>query len=241
MTQPDWIDYPWDQHPVFLATTRLLDQLYPGPREGVTLVDLGCLAGGFSIEFARAGFDVLGIEVRPSNVALCRSRAEEVGLANLRFVEDDAWRLPEYGEFDVTFCSGLLYHLDRPRSFLDMLGRQTRRVLVLNTHVAPYTPIDAFGLSDLEEHEGLLGRWFREYETAEEFDRRDEASLASWDNTCSFWIERHHLIEAVNRAGFSTVMEQYDHLGPAIKDALWQHGPNVYDRCQLIGLKGGAR
>jgi SAM-dependent methyltransferase len=179
MTHPDWKTYAWDQHPVFASTVRLIDRLFPNGSEGVTLVDLGCLEGGFSIEFARRGFDVLGIEVRPSNAAACRARAATLDLPNLRFAEDDAWNLPKYGTFDVVFCSGLLYHLDRPRAFLEMIGRQTKHMLLLNTHVAPYDPIDVFDLGDLEVHEGLLGRWYCEFATEEEFTRRDEVPLSS--------------------------------------------------------------
>ena len=46
-------DYPW-----FRSARRVLDLALPGDRRRYRLADLGCLEGGFSVEFARLGFDV---------------------------------------------------------------------------------------------------------------------------------------------------------------------------------------
>src|ERR671937_236393 len=54
------------------AALRTLRALVP-VREGAAprVVDLGCLEGGYAVEFARAGYDVIGIEGRQSNVDKC--------------------------------------------------------------------------------------------------------------------------------------------------------------------------
>ena len=44
--------------------------------------------------------------------------------------------LGDYGSFDVTFCCGLLYHLEDPVTFLRTVSQLTRRVLILQTHFA---------------------------------------------------------------------------------------------------------
>ena len=102
----------------------------------IRIVDLGCLEGGYSVEFARHGYEVLGIEVREENFANCQYVAEKLQLANLRFVCDDVRNVEKYGMFDVIFCCGLLYHLDAPVSYLQTLGRISRRMLILHTHYA---------------------------------------------------------------------------------------------------------
>jgi len=37
-------------------------------RAKIKIVDLGCLEGGYSVEFARNGYDVLGMEIREINI-----------------------------------------------------------------------------------------------------------------------------------------------------------------------------
>src|SRR5436853_3962197 len=92
-TKPE-IGYTIDQDSRFLAAKRLLSIIFPDPT-GVRLVDLGCLEGGFSVEFARLGYAVLGIEVRESNIAACDFVKKNTNLPNLRFVRDDVWNLED--------------------------------------------------------------------------------------------------------------------------------------------------
>jgi len=40
----------------------------------------------------------------------------------------------KYGSFDATFCRGILYHMDRPRAFLELLSRVTKSVIILHPH-----------------------------------------------------------------------------------------------------------
>jgi hypothetical protein len=60
-----------DQHPVFLSVRRLLQTVYHGCLEGKTIIDVGCLEGGYATEFARLGMTSTGLEVRESNYNNC--------------------------------------------------------------------------------------------------------------------------------------------------------------------------
>jgi SAM-dependent methyltransferase len=199
------LDWEMSQHPLFLATKRAVGAVFPGGHEGRRIVDLGCLEGGYTVEFARMGLDALGIEVRSSNLVNCLYVKEDARLLNLTFAHDDAWNLENYGTFDIIFCSGLLYHLDQPRRFVDLLFKACGRLLVLNTHYATHEATDKFALSDLTENEGLTGRWFIEYEDAE--TRREDTKWAAWDNRRSFWPFKEHLVDALRSAGFTAVLE----------------------------------
>ena len=89
---------------------------------------------------------------------------ENVNLPNLSFKLDNAWNAHKYGPFDVTFCSGLLYHLDKPKKFLDYISSFTSRLLLLHTHFAPEElGANPYRLSDECENEGVRGRWFTEF------------------------------------------------------------------------------
>jgi SAM-dependent methyltransferase len=125
----------WDmsQHPVFVAARAVLFSHYRDRLSGRTVVDLGCLEGGYTVEFARLGMIATGIEVRPSNFALCEAVRTSVALPDLKFIQDDAWNVASYGPFDVVFCSGLLYHLANPRRYLELIAAATLRSIKATT------------------------------------------------------------------------------------------------------------
>jgi ubiquinone/menaquinone biosynthesis C-methylase UbiE len=208
--------------PIFASAKRGLRALYRGDFKGRSLVDLACLDGAHALGFARLGFDVLGVEVRDANFAVCRYVQEQAKLANLRYVQDNAWNLASHGQFDVVFCSGLLYHLDRPREFIRLLGNACRETLILNTHFAPDHETSDFDLSPVTEHEGLRGRWFVE-PLAGGTVERDRALWSSWDNARSFWLMKPDLLQCLHEAGFEVILEAFDFLSPDIRDSL-THG-----------------
>ncbi|MGB9223237.1 MAG: SAM-dependent methyltransferase, partial [Mycobacterium sp.] len=53
------VDHPW-----FISARGILETVFPGDKSKLRLADVGCLEGGYAVEFARMGFRVLGIEVR---------------------------------------------------------------------------------------------------------------------------------------------------------------------------------
>src|SRR5688500_3738251 len=74
-----------------------------GMAEGIRLLDLGCGDGTTALPAARAGADVLGVDIAPNLVAAGNARAAAAGLANLRFEEGDASDLAGLadGRFDL--------------------------------------------------------------------------------------------------------------------------------------------
>ncbi len=184
---------------------------------GRRIVDLGCLGGGYTAEFARLGFDALGIEIRQTNFENCLAVKNAVDLPNLHFVRDNVWNVANYGEFDAVFCCGILYHLDRPREFLRLVSGQCRRIILVQTHFSTLAPIEdspallKFNLSPMSENEGLPGRWYPEHnlDHLAESEALEKMSWTSWENNRSFWIQREYLIEAIHENGFDMVFEQY--------------------------------
>jgi SAM-dependent methyltransferase len=253
-----------DEHPWCIAAKRLLDTVFPGRKDHLRLADLGCLEGGFAVEFARMGFQVVGVEVRESNMAACRVAKERTNLPNLSFVQDDAWNLGKQGSFDAVFCCGLLYHIDRPKQFLEMVSATTTRLLILHTHFAtaraslqPILPralrvrlspvlarlgggsINTYLLSAMAENEGLQGRWYTEFDSETRFRERERAKWASWDNRRSFWLRKEHLLQAISDVGFDLVMEQFDGLDPDIAESMLRGYYKLHDRGTFVGIKTG--
>ena len=242
-----------EAHPWFVSARRVLETVFPGDKKHLRLADLGCLEGGYEVEFARMGFQVLGVEVRDANIAACNYVKSKTNLPNLKFVIDNAGNLAKYGMFDVIFCCGLFYHLDRPKQYLEMLSSVTRKLVILQTHFSTQTrvpaivrklmakmtgiPIAKYSRSRVSQNEGLAGRWFTEFLDEKSFGKRAISKWASWDNRRSFWIQREYLLQAIQHVGFDLVMEQFDSLGPDIAENMLRGYYRTENRGTFIGIK----
>ena len=194
--------------PTSVSYLRTLRLFCPPPAR---VADLGCLEGGYAVHLARSGYDVVGIEGQEENFATCQWVADRARLPNLRFVQDDVRNIRDHGEFDAVLCAGLLYHLDRPVSFLRELGQVTRRLLIVSTNFATEggRELGEMPLSEeLVEHEGRMGRWYSE----------PGGPWSSVGNERSFWLEKRNLLQALIEAGFPTVFEQFDWLGDVVEN-----------------------
>jgi ubiquinone/menaquinone biosynthesis C-methylase UbiE len=94
---------------------------------GVRVLDVACGTGSVALRAARAGADVVGIDISADQLAKARGAAEEEGLA-IRFDEGDCQELP-YGDasFDaVASAFGAIFAPDHQRA-ADELARVCRR------------------------------------------------------------------------------------------------------------------
>lgn len=231
-----------ESHNVFKAASRTIELVFPHEKETLRLVDLGCLDGGYSVGFARMGFATTGIEVRSINYKTCIFVKENVNLPNLSFKLDNAWNAHKYGPFDVTFCSGLLYHLDKPKKFLDYISSFTSKLLLLHTHFAPEElGANPYRLSDECENEGVRGRWFTEFLVAKN-RLRPRARHSSWDNRRSFWLRKEYLLDILGKCGFDLVFEQYDSLGHEIARSMVATDGyyRKQSRCLFTAIRSGS-
>jgi ubiquinone/menaquinone biosynthesis C-methylase UbiE len=66
-----------------------------GITEGLQVLDIGCGDGTTAIPEARAGADVLGVDIAKNLVAAGNKRARQLGLTNCKFQEGDASNLED--------------------------------------------------------------------------------------------------------------------------------------------------
>jgi ubiquinone/menaquinone biosynthesis C-methylase UbiE len=66
---------------------------YLEPRAGEHILDVGCGTGNFSLELARLGVAVTGIDISEAMLAIARRKAEDAGL-NMELLKADARHLP---------------------------------------------------------------------------------------------------------------------------------------------------
>ena len=94
---------------------ELVASLGIGP--GLAMLDLGCGDGTTALPAARAGADVLGIDIAANLVAAGRGRAASAGLANLRFEEGDASNLSSLADRRFDLVLTMFGAMFAPRPF----------------------------------------------------------------------------------------------------------------------------
>jgi len=194
---------------LFNAHMETINVVFPGNKSKLKLIDLGCLHGDYSLGFAQRGLNVLGLEVRKTNYDVCLSRDKSNIKGALNFVQDDCWNIEKYGKFDIVLCAGLLYHLENPHEYLRLLEKACSKLLIINTHFSLPDKEGKFHLSDVVEHEGLRGKWYKEFDPHITMEEREGACLSGWTNNKSFWIQKDYLINAIRKIGFDRVYEDY--------------------------------
>jgi SAM-dependent methyltransferase len=189
--------------------TELVIEACGGSLDGRTVVDLGCLEGGFTLAFAENGAQLaLGIEAREISVRRCELARDLLGLDNAEFVEADIKdELAMRDAFDVVFAAGILYHVSDPAGFLVTMREACKGVALIDTHVA--LEDDAtHGCSVITTRNSgdqtYRGRIFPEYAPDVSDDEKDELLWAAWSDVDSFWPLEDDLVAMIHDAGFAS-------------------------------------
>ena len=103
------------------------------PLAGKTVLDVGSGVGHLARFFVEQGCQVTCVDARPENIAVLRSRYQDIR-ADVLNVEMDS--LDAVGQFDIVFCYGLLYHLENPLAALRNMARACSDLLLLETVIS---------------------------------------------------------------------------------------------------------
>ena len=220
-------------HTRLKRVVQVVSDLSAKPLSECRILDLGCLDGIFSLEFALHGAETIGVEIREANIRKAMFCQEALGLQNLEFRQDDVRNISveAYGRFDAIVCSGILYHLPAADA-VNLVARMVEmvnRVVIIDTHVA-LKPVERFVVGG-DEYWGSL---FREHSARATPEEKAKKLWASADNATSFWFTRPSLVNLLQQAGFASVYECFipAHLNfgkPGIEH------PN---RCTFVAVKG---
>ena len=125
---------------------RNIKVVLPKGMEGRSFLDCGCNCGGYTFAAKEAGasrllgFDAREHWIRQANFLLENREASSEGI---RFEVANLEDAGKYGEtFDITWFSGLLYHLPDPIGGLKLVADKTTEILFLNTATLPLTKPD---------------------------------------------------------------------------------------------------
>jgi len=75
------------------------------------LLDYACGTGGHSIEAAKVGADVIGIDISGASIEIAKRNAADMGVVVDFRVMDAEYTEFEPHTFDVVMCSGVLHHM----------------------------------------------------------------------------------------------------------------------------------
>jgi len=203
------------------------------PLSECRVLDLGCLDGLFSIEFALQGAHVTGVEVREANYRKAEFARAALELETLQFVRDDVRNisLEAYGSYDIVICSGILYHLPTPDVFhvVETMYAMTNRVLIIDTHIS-LSPSATTSHKKKTYH----GHFNTEHSLTDTPEEKERKPLASIDNNTSFWFTRPSLVNLLSHTGFTSVYECFDppHLN------FGRPGLEHLNRCTFLAIRG---
>ena len=116
-------DIPWN---IESPPKALVELVEAGQVQPCKTIDMGCGAGNYAIYFASVGFDVTGVDISPSAIALAEANAEQKGVT-CRFVAADVLGgLPEIGDtFDFAYDWSLLHHVfpEHRKQYVEVVHR----------------------------------------------------------------------------------------------------------------------
>src|SRR5271154_2602995 len=137
-----WQTLPEGLEPVELALRKrfLLEHVRPGDR----VLDIGCGEGVFAIELARAGAEVLGIDVAEEPLRRARARYPEL---DLRLVDGEGpWELAD-ASFDVIWAGEVIEHVADTTAWLSEVRRVLRSGGRLLLSTPAHEPLEALRLA----------------------------------------------------------------------------------------------
>lgn len=176
------------------------------PLKGRKVLEVGCFEGIHTLGLMHYDADVTGIDVRPINVIKTLTRVSMHGKSVKAFVHDASEISRTFGQFEIVFHFGVLYHMMNPVEHLNALGGITD-ALYLDTHIAGEKVIRGQYLVDGENFD---------------FDLRGEAGWADpFSGTApkSRQLTLESLQRALLRAGFANcevLQERAERNGPRV-------------------------
>jgi len=166
--------------------------------KGKRVLEVGCFEGVHTIALAQRARSVLALDSRVENVVKTIVRTAFYDL-HPRIMAYDLEKLsspiPEWLDVDVLFHVGVLYHLSDPVRHLKLMLEGVSQAILLDTHVARESQLNAEYLSD--------GRTWRYYKYGE----KGYGAVFAGMKDHAKWILEEDLNTVLKEAGFSNIQK----------------------------------
>jgi SAM-dependent methyltransferase len=167
----------------------------------LSLLDLGCHQGFFSVKMAERGFrKVLGVDINEERIENAELIRRLYNFPKLSFSNADVRRLnpEESGHFDVVLMLDLLTSFENTINTLRVARSMTKRMLIVETPVATES-VDGIDVGAPGEQKQFRGA-FALLEQGE-----NPSALANGSTRLALYPGREALIFLLKRVGFSRV------------------------------------
>jgi Protein of unknown function (DUF1698) len=117
----------------------------PGSLQGMNILELGPLEGAHTYQLAKLGADrILAIEANAEGFLKCLVVKEILQTPRCRFLLGDCLKFLQesHDQFDMIFCSGILYHMENPFELIKAISRHTGRVFLWTHYYDPDIPLE---------------------------------------------------------------------------------------------------
>ncbi len=171
-------------------------KVFPLIKKEANLMDAGVgPLARFSIEFAKKGYDVLGVDISQTTLTHAGKHIKEQGLKNIRLIKDDLTKLEKVKtKFDLVFCFGTFGHIPK------ILAIETLKIFNSKLNKGGYCFLHLW----LEEKPTLKNKVRKlSYGLLHKIGRK---MYKSFHVNCSFY-SKEELVELFERSGFKVADE----------------------------------
>jgi tRNA (mo5U34)-methyltransferase len=185
---------------------NVVEACLPASLEGWTVLDVGCNAGFYSVELARRGAQVLGIDSDAHYLRQAQWAAQQFGVADsIEFRQMQVYDLARSTEvFDLVWFMGVFYHLRYPLLGLDIVAQRVRRLMVFQTLTMPGDEVCKQSLSndDIEDRQLMLDAGWPKMAFIEH---------SFFNDPTNWWAPNHAGVEAMLRSAGLRVTQRPGH------------------------------
>ncbi len=132
----------------------MLQMQLPRRLDGLTALDIGCNDGYFTFELERRGAQVTSVDHSPPTPGF--ALAHRLRGSHAEHFQDNVYNMTaaQYGQYDIVFLLGVIYHLRHPLLAIDICSTLVKPggLLVLETHATDNSVIkddgNFYGMGD---------------------------------------------------------------------------------------------
>lgn len=125
------------------------------PLAGKTVLEVGAGIGLHSHFFEELGCKVVVTDGRQENVDAMKKRFPHRNNRLFNLLDFDSYT--SFGEYDIVYCYGTLYHTPEPEKILKGLSSLCRNMLLLETCVTPGNHVDVHLTRETESFDQAIG------------------------------------------------------------------------------------
>lgn len=205
----------------------------PEDLTGWKVLDIGCNAGFYSLELAKRGATVTGIDLDEHYLTQARWIAAQFGLDDrISYKQMQVYDFAHTEEeFDLVWFMGVFYHLRYPLLALDILSQKTKKMMIFQTLSLP-------GKEEMDVPDDV------------EFHKREILKTDSWPSMAflennlagdptNWWAPNHQgIISMLRSCGFRVTDMPEDETYIAVKDPNLKPSMETWNHSEYLSAIG---